>query len=441
MNKFIYLFAILGSLALSTAQIVEPDLSNDGNGVLDAATVDGPNEEVGILTPFGDDLPVDGDSDYYKNGEDYGGIYEGYFESAEGFVGGPDDLNDDLGYVQDPIVAEEFVGLVDVPEPLSEEDATIGEAVLEPSEDPFQFNHIPNSALDNGVGEEFYESWEAIVDSPDDIISEEGFIDYPDALIEFEEATVDVPEALVDFEEGAVGEPEPLIDLEEGIVGLPDDLVDFESGEADYPEALFESGEDFSEALVDYPDNLFESGEDVSEALTDYPDDLFESGEDFTEADVDYPDDLFESEEVTVDISEAYVSEPDDLVESVESSDDFGEADYPDGLIESEEEEEVVEEPSDEFGEADYPDGLIESEEEEEVVEEPSDDFGEADYPDDLIEEEAEVDEPEAVIDVGEVDEPEDEEIGFAIDSKPVVIELDPRVLDTNEEKSKNFLG
>ena len=397
MNKFIYLFAILGCLALSTAQIVEPDLSN---AAVDAT----PNEEAGILTPFEDDLPVDGDSDYYQIGEDYGGIYEGVFENAEGFVGAADDLNDDFGYVEDPIIAEESMGLIDVAEPINEEDLTIGEAVVEPSEDPFQFNHIPNSALDSDAGEDFYESWEAIVDTPDDIISEEDFVDYPDALIEFEEATVDVPEALVDLEEGAVGEPEALVDLEEGIVGLPDDLVDFEAGEADYPEALFESGEDFSEALIDYPDDLIESGDDFSEADVDYPDNIVESGEDITEALIDYPDDLVESIEE-------------------ESSDDFGEADYPDGLIEFEEDEEVVEEPSDDFGEADYPDGLIE--EEESQVDEPED-----------ITDAGEVDEPEAVIDAGEVDEPEDdEEIGFAVDSKPIV-ELDPRVLDTNEEES-----
>jgi len=399
MNKFIYLFAILGSLALSTAQIVEPDLSNDGNAVLDAATVDVPsdeNAEAGILTPFEDYLPVDGDSDYYKNGEDYGGIYEDYFENAEGFVSTADDINDDFGFVEDPIVAEEFVGLVDAPEPLNEEDATIGEAVVEPSEDPFQFNHIPNSALNSEVGEDFYGSWEAIIDSPDDIISEEGFVGLPDALIDFEEATVDVPEALIDLEEAVVGEPEALIDLEEGETGLPDDLVDFESGEADYPDDLIESAEDFAEALVDYPDNLVEAGEDVSEALVDYPDDLIESGEDdFSEALVDYPDDLFESEEVTVDIPEPFggeVDEPEDIT-------DAGEADEP---------EEIT-------------------------------DAGEVDEPEDITDA-GEADEPEDITDAGEVDEPEepkedDEDIGFAVDSKPVV-ELDPRVLDTNEEES-----
>lgn len=387
MNKFIYLFAILGSLALATAQIVEPDVSN---------TTTDDAQEPGILTPFEDYLPVDGDSDYFKNGEDYGGIYEGYFEDAEGFVSTADDLNDDLGFTEDPIVAEEFAGLVDVPEPLNEEDATIGEAVVEPSEDPFQFNHIPNSALDTEVGEDFYESWEAIVDSPDDIISEEGFVGLPDALIEFEEeAAVDVPEALVDLEEAVVGEPEALVDLEEG------NTVDFESGEADYPDDLTESGEndfsealvdypddlvesdeDFSEAFIDYPDNLAESGEDVFEALVDYPDDLIESEEDSSEGIVDYPDDLFESEEVTVDLSEAFVGEPEDIT-------DAGEVDEPEDIT----------------------------------------DAGEADEPEDITDA-GEADEPEDITDAGEVDEPEDPKEDDA------VVELDPRVLDINEEES-----
>jgi len=398
MNKFICLFAILGLLALSTAQIVEPDVSN-------VATDNA--EEAGILTPFEDDLPVDGDSDYFKNGEDYGGIYEGYFENAEGFVSTEDDLNDDLGFVEDPIVAEEFAGLVDVAEPLNEEDTTIGEAVVEPSEDPFQFNHIPNSALESDVGEDFYESWEAIVDSPDNIISEEeGFVDLPDALIDFEEATVDEPEALVDLEEGVVGEPEPLIDLEEGKTELSDDDLDF--GETGYPDDLVESDEDFSEALVDYPDNLVESGEDFSEALIDYPDNLIESGEDdFSEALVDYPD------EVTVDIPEA---------EDITAA---GEVDEPEDITDA--------------GEVDEPEDIT--------------DAGEVDEPEDITDA-GETDEPEDITDAGEVDEPEDPK-------EDEEVELDPRVLDTNEEdatdgqgyavqldnieqaeeKSKNFLG